>query len=59
MYINTTHKLKLIMDWEEKMRGIGHFQSYLQTQNNSLSGEYTGLGGERKRHRSLPVIHAH
>ena len=25
---NVTHKLKLMMDWDEIEKGIGHFQSY-------------------------------
>ena len=48
------------MDWEEKGRGIGHFQSYMHAhkKHNSHSEVDDGLGGNNERHWSLPVIHA-
>ena len=38
-------------DWEEKRESIGHFQSYMDTQNNSPSEVDGGIG--RKRGEAL------
>ena len=57
-----THKYNLhtevVNSWEEKGRGIGHFQSYMHTKHNSLSVVDNGLHG-RERHWPFTVIHAH
>ena len=45
------------MDWKEKERGIGHFQSY--TKHSSPPEIDNGLEGKGKSHWSLPVIHAY
>ena len=60
---NATHHLRLIMNWEEKGKGIGHFQSYIyiHTQNTThrlkfmVNWEEKGGGIDW----SLTVIHAH
>ena len=57
---NTTHKLKLIVDCEEKGRGIGHFQSYMHAQNKThLLKLIVNWEENGEMHWSLPVIHAH
>ena len=45
------------MDWEGKERDIGHFQSYMHTQNTCHSQTEVDSGWEGKRHWSLLIIH--
>ena len=58
---NTTHKLKLIVDWKEKGRDIAWSLTVIHahTKHNSLAEVGSGFRGKRERHWSLPVIHAH
>ena len=37
---NTTHILKLTLDWKKKGRGIRHFQSYMHKQNTTHPLEF-------------------
>ena len=55
-----THRLKLIRNWEEKERDIGHFHViHTHTIHNLPAEVDNGLGGKGERHWSFPVIHAH
>ena len=44
---NTTHLLKVLIDWEEKGRGIGNFHSYVHehTKHNSPTEVDNRFGG--------------